>query len=98
MNSQFNYARGLLNEICYGIHIKNFEEVFGEEHLVIDLMERVLQEKGKDSTFIFNGCELKIIQNSFEEVFKEIEDWEFQTRIGILREEALEILHKVIYN
>ncbi len=86
----------ILNEICYGIHIKNFEEIFGEEHFVIDLMERIIQEKGKDSIFVFNSFELKIIQNSFEEVFKEIEDWEFQTRIGIFRKEALEILDKII--
>jgi hypothetical protein len=90
----------ILNEICHGIHIENFEQNIGERKKnVIDLMNRISKEEEKEEIIIkLNDSELDILKRSFAEVFKQIGEWEFQTRIGITIKEALKIQNKLIKN
>ncbi|MBS0584964.1 MAG: hypothetical protein JSR76_01520 [Verrucomicrobia bacterium] len=85
----------VLNEACHGLNISNFEKLFGKRELLIDLMDRLAQAEEKVRPLVFNNLDLEIIKRSFIEVFKEIEAWEFQTRIGIPREEAIKIQEKI---
>lgn len=50
-----------------------------------------------DAAIDFSADELFLINNALNEVCNgvHIEDWEFQTRLGVPREEALKLLTKV---
>ena len=86
----------ILNEICNGLIINNFEDSIGRKELdVVILMNKILNKEDKESAiFHLNNTELNILSNSFKEVFKQIEEWEFQTRIGITIKEAINIQKK----
>ena len=85
----------ILNEICHGISVKNFEQTIGvNKNVVIFLMDRISQHKNKTSYLTLNEKELNIIENCFNEVFRQIEEWEFQTRIGISVQEAIRIKNR----
>jgi len=88
----------ILNEVCHGIHINNFEQAIGNnKKFVVDLMERISNEENEiEPVLILNKIELEVIIMAFEEVFKQIEEWEFQTRIGITKPEAIDIQKKII--
>jgi hypothetical protein len=80
----------LLGEICWGFEIDNFEDNIGaKEEIVEALLERLL---GKERLGVIetslNESEVAIIKSALCIVEKEIEEWEFQTRIGILLEEV----------
>lgn len=42
-----------------------------------------------------SDAELAFLKNSFEEVFRQIDEWEFQTRIGVSVQEAQRIKEKL---
>ena len=86
----------ILNEVCHGIHIENFEKIIGakKENAVI-LMDRISNEEKVETILILNKSELDILKNSSLEVFKQIDEWEFQTRIGISRNEVIKIIEKI---
>lgn len=81
----------ILNECCHGLYVHNFEDVIGAQRkVVVDWMDEVSgKEREGDVMLILGDFELNFLQKSFEEVFKQIEDWEFSTRIGISIEEGV---------
>jgi len=83
----------ILNELCYGISVNDFQENIGAtKESVIQLMNKISQHESKTKISIdLSAFEICILKHVFEEVFKQIEDWEFQTRIGISKEEAQKI-------
>ena len=86
-----------LNEVCNGFRIDNFEKKIGaHKERVARLLARIsdADEQG-DGKCEFSESDLEIINNSFNEVIKEIEEWEFQTRIGISRKEAFAIADRI---
>jgi hypothetical protein len=86
----------ILNEVCHGIKISNFEKTIGvSKQTVIDFMNKISQKDGKEPLeLIINSSEHTILKNSFDEVLRQIDDWEFQTRIGITILEAIRIREK----
>lgn len=87
----------VLNEVCHGIYIDNFEKSIGEKkEVVVDLINRIsTEEKEEESILILKDFELEILKNSFLEIFRQIDEWEFQTRIGISIQEANKIKDKL---
>ncbi len=88
----------ILNEVCFGFFIDHFHKIIGDEkNNVIELMNRIAREEGVEGlVFDLNKSELNVLKNSFDEVFRQIDKWEFQTRIGISVEEANKIKEKII--
>lgn len=87
----------VLNEVCHGIHVVNFENAIGASRTaVVDFMDKISNiEKKEEFVLILDDFELKFVQKSFEEVFKHLEEWEFQTRIGVTIQEARAIKEKI---
>ncbi|MBS0584962.1 MAG: hypothetical protein JSR76_01510 [Verrucomicrobia bacterium] len=85
----------IMNEVCYGIPMENFEKTVGNEQSAVDLLNRIIKEENDGGLFTFNDTELQILRNSFHAVCKEIDDWEFPIRVGILKEEARAIWEKI---
>lgn len=87
----------VLNEICNGLHINDFENSIGvEREIVVNLMDKISQEESKQEAILaLNDFELTILNKSFKEVFAQIEEWEFQTRVGVSIEEANRIRDKL---
>lgn len=87
----------VLNDVCYGIHIHDFENIIGsKKEIVIDLMDKISIEENKEEAILnLNDSELNILKKSFEEVFRQIDAWEFETRIGISIQEAIKIKDKI---
>jgi hypothetical protein len=88
----------VLNEVCHGFYIDKFQEKIGSgKESVVQLLDKVSdKETESNPVFKLNIKEIKIIFNSFEEVFKAIDEWEFQTRIGVNTAEARKIQEKFI--
>ena len=87
----------VLNEVCYGIKINNLEISIGvKKQIVVDFMDSIVEEEKKNEVILtIDDSELNFLNNSFEEVFRQIEEWEFQTRIGISIQEAQKIQEKL---
>jgi hypothetical protein len=93
----------VLNEVCHGINVNDFEKEIGFKYenvfsllRKIDKYEVTSEEPNVEILLTLNRQELEIIKNSFEEVFRQIEEWEFQTRIGVTIEEANAIKEKIM--
>lgn len=87
----------ILNEVCHGIFVDDFERKMGcPKATVVELMDKISKEENENEPLLrLKNYELEIINKSFEEVFKQIEDWEFQTHIGISISEAINIQNKL---
>jgi len=75
----------VLGEICCGFQIEKFEEkIEARKEIVEALLGRLIREEksGIIETYL-NDSEIKLIKMALKEVEKEIEEWEFQTRIGV---------------
>ena len=71
----------VFKEINKPIRTNELEKIlYNEENLILQL----------------NEFELNILVNSFNEVCRQIEDWEFQTRIGVTRQEVKSTINKLI--
>ncbi|MBS0607617.1 MAG: hypothetical protein JSR57_11760 [Verrucomicrobia bacterium] len=93
----------ILNEVCHGININDFKNEIGFKYEeIVDLLHKLnkLEPKNTDynSLIIFklNDSEQKILLNSFKEVLRQIDEWEFQTRSGVTIQEANDIINKVL--
>ena len=93
----------VLNEVCHGININSHESEIGFRYEeILKLLRTLSQLEDKNENYSnqiiikLSDNEREIIKNSFEEVFKQIEEWEFQTRIGITIQEANEIKKKLV--
>lgn len=83
----------VLGEVCWGFQIDNFEEKIGAKKEIVEaFLKRLLREEkaGVVETHL-NEFEVKILRKALSEVEKEIEEWEFETRIGIPLKNVKEI-------
>jgi len=90
----------ILNEICHGIDVDLDKMGFKYEEILNLLNKLKKYDPGKSNydfqiTIELNASELKMLIKSFKEVFRQIEEWEFQTRIGITIQEAKSILSNI---
>ncbi len=93
----------VLNEICHGLPIYDIETQVGVKYdEAFALMRKIsAYETGESDSDIqkeieLNDSEILIVAKCFERVLKEIDEWEFSTRIGISRDEAHKIIEKVV--
>lgn len=90
----------ILNEVCHGILINNFENSIGtKKNNVKDLLFKIGNkinniEDGENIILSIKDDELIHIRRSFKEVLKQIEEWEFSIRIGATIEEMHVTLNK----
>lgn len=96
-SNEFWPLLNILNEVCHGIKINNFENSIGSSKKIVeDFMDSIAKEENKNEVVLnLNHVELKVLKNSFEEIFRQIDEWEFQTRIGISIQEARKIQEKL---
>lgn len=83
----------ILGEICLGFKVKNFEEVIVVKKDVAEsLLRRLAQEEknGIVDTYL-TDAEVEIIKRALPVVANEIEEWEFETRLGYTLEEIKRI-------
>lgn len=87
------FVINLLGEICWGFHLDDFESKIGAKKEIVEaLLEKLIKEEKQGIVEIeLDDSEVRIIRNAFDEVKKEIEDWEFSTRIGVSLERVSEI-------
>lgn len=81
----------ILNEICYGIFVFDFEAVIGaSKEVVVKLMDKIsnVERREEETALSLNELEFFILKKAFEEVAKQIDEWEFPTRVGITKSEA----------
>lgn len=83
----------ILGEVCGGFRVDNFEKKIGvTEKVALSLLEKILEKERSGIIEIYlDDSDISIIQNAFKVVAKEIEEWEFQTRVGVDLSEAKEI-------
>ncbi|MEI8365658.1 MAG: hypothetical protein WCF65_04485 [Parachlamydiaceae bacterium] len=93
----------ILNEICHGIKIESFEKKIGSDYETIYILLKKISSyevEETDSHFPIkielSDFEKEIIIRSFRESLKQIEEWEYSTRIGISSTEANRIIEKLI--
>lgn len=87
----------ILNEITHGIYINNFDEVIGaKKEFVEALLDRFLMDERDGLKEVFlNNEEVEIFKKALHAVENTLEEWEFQTRIGVTHEESKKILHEI---
>lgn len=86
----------ILNEVCYGIYISDFNKTIGvNKNSVIELLDKILLKEKEETIFDLSRSDLEILKRSFLEVFRQIDEWEFETRIGITIQEAKTIQDKL---
>ena len=87
----------MLNEVCHGLYIYNFEKKIGySKKCVIKYLNKYLDKvRSKSKIFISDKTEIDVILNVSKLVFKEIDDWEFETLIDISIPEAKELIAKI---
>lgn len=92
----------ILNEVCHGIKINDFETEIGFNYNEIFSLLAKLEayEVGEDMSEIqiileLNNIETEILKACFNESLKQIEQWEFSTRIGVSISEAQKIKEKL---
>lgn len=88
----------ILNEVLHGLRVNNFEQKIGDtKENALQLMEKLKSEKNNASFELeYPEQEILIFRNSFKEVLRQIEEWEFQTRIGITIPEVQAIISKFL--
>ncbi|MBA3238018.1 MAG: hypothetical protein H0T62_06670 [Parachlamydiaceae bacterium] len=87
----------IINEVCNGFYINNLEKATGfTKQTAIIFFKKILQKKGEERAveLVLEDSEIIFIKNSFGEIFKEIDEWEFETRLGVTIPEALKIRDK----
>lgn len=92
----------ILGQVNSALYIENFEDTIGCQDKEVDQLIRkinkheVRESKAHKSISIsLNDHEIKIIQNCLKKVLKEIDEWEFQTLIGVSKEEIKKIMSKL---
>jgi hypothetical protein len=93
-----------LNEVCHCFRVVDFEAKMGAdrrevEHTldeISDGYDKMKDEGLTEGIVNFSDRELRMIIGALQEVCREIEDWEFHTRIGAELGEAEEILVELI--
>lgn len=80
----------ILGEVCWGFDLNHFEKKIGVKREIVEiLLKRLLKEEQKGVSEIYlNYLEVDIIKKALQEVEKQIEEWEFQTRLGVSLDEV----------
>jgi hypothetical protein len=83
----------VLGEVCWGFQVDDFEKTIGvKEQIAETLLEKLLRmEKSGIHEIYLNSSEIEIIRNAFKKVAKEIEEWEFEARLGVSLKEMKNI-------
>ncbi len=90
----------ILNEVCHGIGT-NYAELGCKYEDVFALLRKIAayeaeEDKSEDAIFLeLTDREIEILKMCFEEVFKQIEEWEFSIRVGIPKTEAINTKEKL---
>lgn len=85
----------------HNITIEQSEKLFNKISFEFGKLQKQNKDKTEEekdivnATIPINPIELLIINNSVKEVLKQIEEWEYCTRIGGEREEAEDLLNKI---
>ncbi|MBS0606235.1 MAG: hypothetical protein JSR57_04730 [Verrucomicrobia bacterium] len=73
------------------------KNIGAKKQIVVALMDKISEKENEDEIILFlNDIELNLLKKSFEEVLRQIEEWEFQTRIGVTIQEAKDIMKKIL--
>ncbi len=93
----------ILNEVCNGFEIPNFEIALGFDYETIYALLRKLKNyRVNETEFLdpvilkLNEFEVEIIKVCYRAALKEIEEWEFPIRIGISIDEANTLKNKFL--
>ncbi len=96
-SNEFYIILAVLNEVCHGLRISNFEKTIGAaEQTVIAFMDGLKAKGLSEEVLLLKDSEVQILKNSFKEVFRQLEEFEFETRIGFSIEEAQKIESKLV--
>jgi len=88
-----NIITQVLNEVCYGLDLGDFKAKIGGALAEVKALLNKIEEGAQDLNRIeLESYEITWLIHSFKEVFKNIEDWEFETRMGFSLQEAKETL------
>jgi hypothetical protein len=93
------FIHQMFNEVCNGFRVTDFETKIGNIDRVKSEMQRLRsiyleihhQPANEPIRIKLDSSQLLLFRNVIDEVCKEIEDWEFQTRTGDTRKRAGEI-------
>jgi hypothetical protein len=93
-----------LNEVCHGLRVANFTSKMGDKRknvsLFLDQIVPVYRKADRSGsshvTLSFSGRELRSIIGALRTVYREIAEFEFQTRMGDESSEVEEIIDKLI--
>ena len=74
----------VMNEVCHGIKIHQFQEKFDcSKQFASNLLNKLIKFDNFKKSIDINSQELDLIKKSLDKVCCEIEEWEFETRIGV---------------
>ncbi|CCB90252.1 hypothetical protein [Simkania negevensis] len=92
----------VLNEVCHGINIENISATIGADYnSIYALMKKIVAYESSEAlsnipiSINLDDNELKILKNCFNEVQKQIQEWEFSTRIGVSAHDVEKILDRM---
>jgi len=96
----FFFIVSILNEVCHGIDINDFEKEVGytydEIYALLKKINSFKEQDEKQPIFIpLSSREIDIIKAAYKEVLKQIEEWEFQTRVGVTIPEVDQVVKKL---
>lgn len=92
----------ILNEVCHGLKIEILSKIDHSYEEVYALLEKLSShecaedEEDVKKEITFSDNEIHILKRSLHEVALEIEEWEFQTRIGVTLDEIQETFLKIL--
>lgn len=91
-----------INEVCYGLKVVDFNATIGSRAFAIKTLERlgrVYEENTKVRNsrinLILTPDDVQLFCNALAEVLKQIDDWEFDTRMGAERAMAVLLLNQL---
>jgi hypothetical protein len=92
-----------LGEVCHGLRVADFASKMGAERSeVIRLLDEIVPvyrkaDRSRSSHVVvsFSSCEVRSIIGALKTVCREIDEFEFQTRMGDERSEVEQILDEI---
>ena len=94
----------ILNDVCHGINIDIEKEIKYKYDEIFLLLKKINSYEVKEGDLEVNfsielkDAEINILKQCFRVILKEIEDWEFSTRIGVSINEANLIINKLTHS
>lgn len=95
-----------LNEVCNGFRVYDFDKKIGATiSYTCQLLEKInriynglCKQEDSEEYLELESITIKdliVSKNALYQVFNEIDDWEFSTRMGVTREEAMQFIEKI---